>query len=464
MIFSLGRSSFILLCSCWLIACSSGFSSAPTSIIDDTTTDTFTKTVLSTSSYNDGTNNHDYDLLKVQSGNKDPSFMQWIPNSLGTTGPTVIIYYPYEGIDWTGLAIDTKWSARSGAQNDEDAPFYDVATSSQISYTLMSHNTAAVNNSYFMLNNIHTLIVYGRYYAGTNVTGDVQAVADGYKFLASQSLVDKTKIGIYSGSWGGLGVLYGTAAAIAEDTSIMPKAISLAYPVSDVKLMVNYLASIPTLTAVQAKIDAYNAFFDPYSRRIEKATEELSGQATQYDKFTQSKLAGITSDMFIIHDDWDTLVPVGLTHSLLSTVASTDKYVYYQKHATAMDYDNFVTNHSQAANPVDYATALSWNYLFLISELTDSSAPRAAGYSSSALLTQFDYMVSMHTGGKDTSDFAKVLSLMCRPNLFLHDVDNVYGDLGASFILHVIMERYQVAWSTDATDACAKIISSPPFQ
>lgn len=34
--------------------------------------------------------------------------MQWLPNGVGTPTGAVIIYYPYEGIDWTGLAVDTK--------------------------------------------------------------------------------------------------------------------------------------------------------------------------------------------------------------------------------------------------------------------------------------------------------------------------------------------------------------------
>lgn len=448
-----------------LLSCSNGTLSLKQSpSTDDTTndTDTFTKTTLSSSSWTTPVRgSQPYHLVKAQTGSHDPTFMQWLPNGVGTPTGAVIIYYPYEGIDWSGLAVDIKWSTRSGAQNDEDGPNYNVSTSSQISYTKMTPLDATGYASTLAANDLNVLIVYGRYYSGTNLNGDAQAVADGLKFLHSQALVDKTRIGVYSGSWGGIGVLYGAALAGA---TYKPKSLSLAYPVSDAKAMINYAANIPNLTADVGKRAAYAAFFDPYLRRINKATEALTGQARRYDGYSQAALAGISSNIFIIHDDWDTLVPSTLTASLFSTIASTNKILYLQKHTTAVNYTTFALGHNQSTENITYTTTLTWNYLYLISELVDSGTARIAAYQSADMISQFSHMVAMHTAGQDTSAFNKVLGLLCLPNLFVKDVAAVYPDTSGSNLLIFLMENlYQNGWAANGPAACAKLLTNPPF-
>jgi esterase/lipase len=453
-----------------LLSCSNGsLATLQSATTDDSNTDpgnvdpnAFTKTTLSSSSWTTLTRGpQPYHLVKAQTGTRNPTFMQWLPNGVGTPTGAVILYYPYEGIDWSGLAIDTKWATRSGGQNDEDGPDYNVSTSSQISYVLMAPGDATSYASYLAANDLNVLIVYGRYYSGTNLSGDAQAVADGLKFLHSQTLVDKTKIGLYSGSWGGIGTLYGAALAGA---TYMPKAISLSYPVSDAKAMIAYAANIPNLTADTNKRAAYAAFFDPYLRRINKATEALAGQATRYDAYSQTALSGITSDMFIIHDDWDTLVPASLTTSLFSAVASTNKILYSQKHTTAINYSTFDLGHNQTTQNINYATTLTWNYLYLITELVDPGTTRVAAYHSPDMVAQFTYMVSMHTAGQNTSSFNKVLGLLCLPNLFMKDTTGANPDTSASNVLVVLMSNlYQSGWAPDGPAACAKLITNPPF-
>lgn len=449
-------------------SCGVEFSSAPEVTKETTTpttpvdTDAFTSSVLSTDSYNTGSATRSFDMVKSQSGSKNSTYMQWIPNESNTTAGAVIVYYPYESIGWTGEAVDTKWFALPATgQPDDDGPYYDVATSSQIGNTPMPHLTAATNMSLFTSNNLHTLVVYGRYYSGTTVAGDVQAVVDAYRFLNSKTVVDKNKIGIYTGSWGGVGALYGTKAAAAYN--IKPKTISLAYPVSDLKALSTYMDSIPTLTADVTKRAQYAAFWDPYKRRLNKGTEALAGQATRYDKYSRSELASIDSSIFIIHDDWDTLVPSSFTTNLFTTLTGADKYVYYQRHTTAIDYTNFVLNHSQVTNAVDYATTLTWNYLFLIVELTDPTQTRASTFSLSNLIPQFQHMKAMYDAGQDTTAFRKPLSLLCRPNLFMNNADDGTPYPGSTVLAFMMSNFYQGGWAADGPSACAKLISNPPF-
>lgn len=459
----------LLLLLIFITSCKVSFSSAPTEVevVLPTPTptvdpDLFTSTVLTTESYAYSGSTRSYQLIKTQSGTKNPTYMQWVPNDSNTTNGVVIVYYPYESIGWSGEAVDTKWFAlSSGGHPDEDGPYYDISTSSQIANTPMPHLTAATNASGFTNNNLHVLIVYGRYYSGTDVAGDVQAVVDGYRFLNTKAVADKSKIGIYSGSWGGVGVLYGSKAAAAYN--LKPKTISLAYPVSDLKALQTYMDSIPTLTSVVNTRAGYAAFYDPYKRRLNKGTETLAGQAIRYDKYSRSELASLDASLFVIHDDWDTLVPATFTTNLFSTMTLSDKYGYFQRHDTAIDYDTFLINHSQVSNPVDYSTALTWNYLFLIAELTDPSVSRASSFVLSGFITQFQHMKLMFDNGHDTTAFRKTLGLMCRPNLFMFNVENSTPYAG-SFVLYYMMENYyQAGWSADPAAACAKLVATPPF-
>lgn len=425
-------------------------------------TDEFTSSILSTNSYAYSGSTRSYELVKSQSGSKNPTYMQWIPNDANTTAGAVIIYHPYESIGWTGEVVDTKWFALPATgQPDEDGPYYNAATSSEIGNTPMPHLTAAETMSLFTSNNLHTVIVYGRYYSGTNIAGDVQVIVDAYRFLESKTVVDKTKIGIYSGSWGGIGVLYGTKAAAAYN--LKPKTISLAYPVSDVKALITYIDSIPTLTADAAKRTQYAAFYEPYRRRIDKATEALAGQATRYNKYSKSELASIDSSIFVIHDDWDTLVQSSSTMNLFSTLTLADKYAYIQRHTTAIDYTSFIVNHSQATAPIDYTTALTWNYLFLIAELTDPNQSRVGFLSLASFVPQFQHMRAMWLAGQDTSAFRKPLSLLCTPNIFLINADDGASYSGPTVLAFMMSNYYQGGWAADGPSACAKLITNPPF-
>lgn len=467
----MNKNRFIIVLSllCFVSSCKLNFSSKPTPTEIDTATngpvdtDQFTSLVLSDESYvSAGT--HTYQLIKATSGSNNPTYMQWIPNDTNTTAGAVIIYYPYESIDWTGEAVDAKWAAlASGGQPDDDGPYYNAATSSQIANTPMPHLTAAQNMSLFTTNKLHTLIVYGRYYSGTTVAGDVQAVVDGYRFLESKTVVDKTKIGIYSGSWGGVGVLYGSKAA-ATNYNLKPKTISLSYPVSDLKALSAYMDSIPTLTADATKRIQYTAFFDPYKRRLDKATEALAGQAARYDKYSRPELASLDASLFVIHDDWDTLVPVSFTTNLFTSMTLSDKYSYFQRHTTAVDYDTFILNHSQASDPLDYATTLTWNYHFLITELTDPTQLRITSFARSVYVAQFQHMKLMMDAGADTTHFRKSLGLLCRPNVQMLDVESGSFYSGPDVFVFLMNVYYGAgAWAADGPAACAKLITSPPF-
>ncbi|MNL21740.1 Prolyl oligopeptidase family protein [compost metagenome] len=306
------------------------------------------------------------------------------------------------------------------------------------------------------------LIVYGRFYTGQNAQNDIEDVKNGLRFLQDQAVVDKTNIGIYSGSWGGAGVYYSVAQLGA---TYMPKAISTLYPVSDFKKLVDYInVTVPSETADQNVLRSYGDFFDPYSRRIDNATASLFGQPTRYDAYRQSQLTGITSNVFVAHDDWDTLVPVSSTTDLLTALSGADQTSYFQRHSTPIDRDAFTLGHSQATESMEYAALMGWNYTFMITQLTSSATPRTSFYSSSELDAQVAHVVANNVASNSTF-YNKVLNLLCQTNLQMKDTDTVAPnpDMSGEDLLMTIMNTASPGWAVSGAAACAKLTATPPF-
>jgi esterase/lipase len=421
-----------------------------------------TKSTLATGSYVDASGTtRNYDLLKLEHGTDAPTYTQWIPNNTGTTAGAVLIFFPYDGINWSDLTIDANWFAKgAGLHPDVDEPSYDPFSSSDITYTPLPHASGAAEGFAYSFNNLHVLIVYGRFYTGQNAQNDIEDVKNGLRFLKDQGLVDQSNIGIYSGSYGGAGVFYSVAQLGA---TFMPKAISTLYPLSDFKKAVDYInVTIPSQTVDQTVIRSYSTFFDPYYRRIDNATANLAGQPTRYNAYTQSQLASITSSIYVAHDDWDTLIPVSSTTDLLSALTLADQTYYLQRHSTGIVRDTFTLGHSQATENMPYATVMSWNYTFMIGKLTSSAAPRTSFYSSVGLDAQVAHVVAKNAGGNSTY-YNKVLGLLCQTNLVMKDTDAVKADMPGPDLLMTIMNTSSPGWAASGTAACAKLLATPPF-
>ena len=424
---------------------------------------TTTETSLLTGNYVDAAGvTRNYELFKLENATTAPTYAQWIPNNAGTTAGAVLIFMPYDGINWSGLTIDTDWYAKgTGFHPDVDEPSYDVSSNSTAMYYATTPAAVAAEGFPYSFNNLHVLIVYGRFYTGQNAQNDIDDVKNGLRFLHTQSIVDKTKIGMYSQSWGGAGLFY-SVAQLGSD--YMPKAISTFFPVSDFKKIVDYVdITVPGDTMDLTVRRAYSTFFDPYYRRINSATAALAGQPTRYDAYRQSQLAGITSSVFVAHDDWDTLVPVDNTTDLMTALTAADKTYYLQRHSTGIVRNSFTLGHSQAAEAMNFQMALSWNYSFLVGQLTNSAAPRTSFYSSVDLEAQITYVMSKDTGGNSVF-YNKVLNLLCQSNLVMKDTDNVLADMsGADVLMNVMNSAYAPGWAADGAAACATLQATPPF-
>ncbi|MBV1882504.1 MAG: hypothetical protein KUG82_12775 [Pseudomonadales bacterium] len=112
----------------------------------------------------------DYQLIEVSNAENQSVFVQWLPPASAELNKTVVFSSPYEGVDWTGLEVDTRWASENGlpgCYEDVDSPGYVEGLGSTTCYSgTVSPQVAADRNIGFLLNNLGVLIVYGRFYPG----------------------------------------------------------------------------------------------------------------------------------------------------------------------------------------------------------------------------------------------------------------------------------------------------------
>ena len=132
------------------------------------------------------------------------TYVQWIPSDRPGPRPVVVATMPYAGITWTGEALDARWAGyplTAGQHLDVDGPGFDGT--GLIVYDPTPLAAVIDQSRLHRLNDCATLLVYGRFYAGGDVRDDVADMAAGMWFLAEQANVDRARVGVFGGSWGG---------------------------------------------------------------------------------------------------------------------------------------------------------------------------------------------------------------------------------------------------------------------
>lgn len=289
-----------------------------------------TVTVLGTGQAVFGDQVWPYQLLRLQEPGKAPTYAQWFPPRNPGVSPAMMLARPYDGISWSGEAVDAKWAARgNGIHPDDSEPHHHVG-SSPISYALSPPEFIAAEAFYYLFNDFGVLAVFGRFYAGGDIQNDRDDMHAGMRFLAQAPGVDRSRIGIHGGSWGGFEALYAAADAPAESR---PRVGVALFPLSDFARQVDYLSNVvPARVTDPARRGQYATFFEPYLRRVYATTGGPPGApGADYGRWTREHLASTLSVPFLVlHEDWDTLVPVEQTQTLDALMGPRATPLYFQ--------------------------------------------------------------------------------------------------------------------------------------
>jgi hypothetical protein len=313
----------------------------------------------------DGTH---YQLLKLQHAPEPATYAQWYPPASGTRRPVVVVTKPYDGIDWSDADVDMRWATLgSGFHPDIESPGAG-SNPGGISYTLSSAETTD-DGSLFRLHDMGALLLYGRFYAGGDVQNDIDDMTTGLDFLATTELADRTRIGIWGGSWGGFEALYG--AAYAHD-DVRPSVGAALAPLSDFEREVSFVTGdLPTLYSLPMNRDAAATFFAPYLRRVGSTRDARGGyQGLRAVDLVQR----IHVPFLLIHDDWDTLVSFDQSTALVSLAPEVFQPLWLQHAAPPLLWDVAVNTHGPLLQQFSNAT-ITFLTTFVLTRLADTDQP-----------------------------------------------------------------------------------------
>ncbi len=360
-----------------------------------------------------------YELARVtDSVSGHVTYVQWNrPVDMPSTPHPVFVFTkPYVGIDWTGEAVDEKWTALgAGTHPDDDEPSFDVATGSSINYQQITPLQGVEEGAVPLLNKIPTLMLFGRFYAGGSIQDDLDDMVVGLRFLENRQDVDPARIAILGGSWGGFEALY-TAAYAPE--SVRPAYGIALYPLSDFAQETAYADQFPTL-ADAGQRDMYMNFFEPYGRRIQATVSE--GPATNFAGFTHADIASRLSTPFIfLHDDLDTLVPFTMAQSLAESLGDRAQYLWF-RHEAPVDLNVDVPSHgpTPAAFPL---SMYSLTYASVLVELLPTTNPLILVADSNEFLAMVLHLQAQESRGQGLSDFLKMLAALADARVQVFDL------------------------------------------
>ncbi len=388
-----------------------------------------------------------YQLLRLQEPGKAPTYAQWFPPRQPGVSPTMMLTRPYDGIAWTGEAVDAKWAARGTGVYPDDSEPHNHAGSSPISYVLSNPDSIAAEAFYYLFHDFGVLAVFGRFYAGGDIQNDRDDMHAGLRFLAQAPGVDRSRIGIHGGSWGGFEALYAAADAPAGSR---PRVGVALFPLSDFAREVDYLFNVlPARVTDPAKLGQYATFFEPYLRRIFATTGgPPGGPGSDYARWTREHLASTLAVPFLVlHEDWDTLVPVEQTQTLAALAGARITPVYFQ-HWDPVDWNSRDLSHGPL-------TTAYWSVVETLSVghlLTDLGRPTqflVVPFTEQTLATWLWDVRVLQWLGHDVRTVAPLLRELMDPRVFLFEPSTGKLVGGADWVTAVV----NALWGTQYSSA-----------
>jgi dienelactone hydrolase len=406
----------------------------------------FQATVLQTLTLDSGVT---FELLRLEKPGQAASYARWFPPPVDDGGvqPVVVMTQPYDGIDWTGEAVDARWAQQgAGLFPDVDGPGYDGGGQS-IVYTPQTHETAASDAFLWRLHGFGVLMVYGRYYAGGDVQNDLDDMTVGFDFLAQVPTVDRAHLGIIGGSWGGFEALYGAAYARPD---VRPTVGVALYPLSDFQTEVQWVTQ--TLPARYQTADARaksQTFFDPYLRRLAPTVARNGG----YAGLTGADLVSrITAPFLLLHEDWDTLVAFEESQALVSLAADRFAPLWLLHAAPPAPWDQTVNQHGQLLTSLGGTTDFTFVWAYLLGHLGRAGQPLFVPWDAPNFRALMTLMHDRQAEGKDVRFFAQRLSDLCDPRIITYEMTSGATATGAA----TVSAELDAVWGTHTTEATVR--------
>ncbi len=398
---------------------------------------------------------YSFRLLRIGRTDGGSAYAMHAPIPGADTAPLVVLARPYDGIDWTGEAVDAKWAQRyrdnpGVPYPDDDEPNYVPGVSSSIAYRLWTLDELAQETNYWLLHGISPLLVFGRYYAGEDIAATARVMQAALRYAAARPDVDRARVGITGGSWGGFMTIYGASLAPPE---IRPAAADLAGPV-DFESMIRYTREEMPALAPPENVPAFSAFFEPYERRIQAGRGKFGGSPDSWTGFTtQDVCMGLYGNTLVLHDDWDTLVPFSQSYGLHTSCPGVDGVFW--THDAPIDWATASLNHGPASLETPLSTMLTFAYGYLLARLVPPGAPRYFAWTRSHMRDYLARIRQREQRGEDVRTVFALLREWISPSSFVADFEAnpVTMTLADEALANLLSDVWGESIAPDAVDS-----------
>ncbi len=388
-------------------------------------------------------------LVRVVRPDGGRTYVQYLASDKPGPRPVVVMTMPYAGIDWTGEEVDTRWAGytldASGEHLDVDNPDFDGT--STIVYQPMTVAAAEDQAHIHLLDDFAVVLVYGRFYTGGSVRDDVEDMKAGMWFVAEQAAIDKTRVGVFGGSWGGFEALY--ASAYADPRA--PARVTVAeFPPSDFTTLEPHFQEVT---------GAAHAGLVPYVQRIHAGTGGAPGDpGADYSGLRVTDLcAHLPAKTVTLHDEHDNLVPFAQSQALLAACGG-DAQFWLRSGAI----DPSMWTHGPLLEEPAPQSVVTYALDYLAENLaTPDQTQLFSIYSATSLETHLALVHAAQGAGRDVSFAAPRLLELADPRLYLLDYSDSTVHAGAEVAATVVNATWGTSY-TAATIRGALAVGLPP--
>ncbi|MCA9556187.1 MAG: prolyl oligopeptidase family serine peptidase, partial [Myxococcales bacterium] len=318
-------------------------------------------------------------------------------------------------------------------------------TGSSIVYEPMSADKAAESTFIWRHHGFGVLMLFGRFYAGGDVANDIEDMTLGFDLLATRDDVDRTRVGILGGSWGGFEALYGAAYARAD---LRPSVGAALYPLSDFEAERRFVTEVLPQRYTEETTRAASAeFFEPYLRRVDATVVARGG----FEGLRAEDLvARIDAPFLVVHEDWDTLVSLEQSQRLVALAPDRFLPLWVLHDAPPTPWDQNPNTHGPLM--AEFAGLGVYPALFahLLTHLGGPAQPLLLPWDTASFRALLTLMHQRQAEGVDVAFLAPRLAPLCDPRITAYAVDTQASATGAEMVAAELGLAWGVALSADA--------------
>jgi hypothetical protein len=402
----------------------------------------------------DGGTGNPVELLTLTFPGRETTYAQWMPVRLldGGVAPALLLTKPYDGISWPNDARDRRWASQGeGLHPDVDGPGAG-ATPESIVYSPLTIEAQADEAAFYALHGISTLAVYGRFYAGGSIQNDVDDMVTGLEFLAREPGVDRSRIGIQGGSWGGFLALYGAAFAPAAAT---PRIGAALYPLSDFAEEWRHVTiTMPSRLSPDAGL-ASSRFFEPYLRRVAATTgggPDAGGVFTRFD--VGALESRLRTPFFIVHEDWDALVGIDQSQRLAARRSDLIRPLWLRHDTAPTSWDTIGTSHGPLMGQFGGTASFTFVWSNLLRELA-ATQTIFVPWTESSFVPMLVHARDRGRSGTRHDELARELNGLLDPRIFMYRMPEG-ADAGAPLVESgsvFVSRQVNANWGSATTSA-----------